>query len=171
MTSRSFNTTQMLRTTADALQEGTFDPLARQIDGYGRSYVDFHAVANGETDPEDPCNVEIDRLVKQGRSEAFCREYRVGWHLSYQATRGQSLAATFRANPAQGPAGPQAIREAFKNWKPGFNDRRLIAETAEKRAKEVVGPPPEEPVFTARALARAAGALDYGQLNPRIVSA
>lgn len=163
MTLRSFNTTQMLRTTADALKEGTFDPLARQIDGYGRSYVDFHAVANGETDPEDPCNAEIDRLVKQGRSEAFCREYRVGWHLSYQATRGQSLAATFRANPSKALAGPQAIREAFKNWKPGFNDRRLIAETAEKRAKEVTGEglePPPKFEFGAGTLARAAGILD-----------
>ena len=162
MTSPSFNTTRTLRTTADALQEGTFDPLARQIDGYGRSYVDFHAVANGETDPEDPCNAEIDRLVKQGRSEAFCREYRVGWQLSYQVTRGQSLAATFRANSAQGPAGPEAIREAFKNWAPGFNDRRRIAETAEKRAKEVVGRV-EAPVkfeFGAGTLARAAGILD-----------
>lgn len=163
MTSHSFSTTQTLRTTADALKEGTFDPLARQIDSYGRSYVDFHAVANGETDPEDPCNAEIDRLVKQGRSEAFCREYRIGWHLSYQATRGQSLAATFRTNPSKAPAGPQAIREAFKSWKPGFNDRRTIAETAEKRAKEVTGEglePPPKFEFGVGTLARAAGILD-----------
>lgn len=76
MTCSSSNTTGQ-RT--DALEKGPFDPSARQYGSDGLSYVDFHAALNGEPDPQDPVNSSISRYLKQGRSEAFCREYRKGY--------------------------------------------------------------------------------------------
>lgn len=90
MTSSSLNTTG---TGTDARKEAPFDPYARQIDRNGLSYVDFEAVLDGKPDPEDYCNSRIEILIRNGRSEAFCREYRAGYDgaiHSIQAVRKES---------------------------------------------------------------------------------
>lgn len=76
MTSHSSN---MTGAKADALEESGFDPSARQVDSAGRTFVDFFAALNGEVDPQDDCNARIAALLRAGRSEAFCREYRKGY--------------------------------------------------------------------------------------------
>ena len=73
MTSHSSN---MTGAKADALEESGFDPSARQVDSAGRTFVDFFAALNGEVDSQDDCNARIAALLRAGRSEAFCREYR-----------------------------------------------------------------------------------------------
>lgn len=145
MTCSSSNTTGQ-RT--DALEKGPFDPYARQIDRSGLSYVDFHAALNGEPDPQDPCNAEISRLAKQGRSEAFCREYRKGYDAKLAEVRGQSLAFQARRGDFTSAKGAQ---QAVECWEPGYSDRQAIHQAAERHA---------EVALCLGTAARAAGVLD-----------
>lgn len=62
-----------------AHSEAPFDPDARQVGSDDLTYVDFFDVLTEKPDPSDPCNAEIQRYRAQGRSEAFCREFRVGY--------------------------------------------------------------------------------------------
>lgn len=57
-----------------------FDPQARFVDQSGLSYRNFAAYLVGKVDQEDRCNHAIRSLKhEQGRSDAFCREYRIGY--------------------------------------------------------------------------------------------
>lgn len=159
MTSNASSTT---RAATDAVQEAPFDPSARQFDSAGRSFVDFHAALCGEADPQDSCNAEITRLIREGRSEAFCREYRKGWDSKAAEVRGQSIAYQIKRGDWQTP---QAIRQGFNAWKPGYSDRRNIAEAAEAHASKETGR------INIGAAAWAVGTPDFGQINTRIVTA
>ena len=63
----------------EAHSETPFDPDARQAGPDGLTYADFFDALTEKPDPLDPCNAEIQRYRAQGRSEAFCREFRVGY--------------------------------------------------------------------------------------------
>lgn len=178
MTFSSSNTTEP-RT--DALEEAPFDPDTRQIGSDGLSYVDFHAALCGEPDPDDPCNARIKDLVRQGRSEAFCWEYRQGYDgaaRSIQAVRGEGFfSAKDLDNSTRilcSTAGLNRACEAFPNDQPGDKRRRQITagevqQAIERRRLTQIAFPgyrPEEIADTARnrahlaGIARAAGILD-----------
>ena len=69
----------MAVTTDGDQAKSTFDPDAPCVARDGLSYKCFADRIRGRPDPDDPTNPQIERLVKAGRSEAFCREYRVGY--------------------------------------------------------------------------------------------
>lgn len=150
MTCSSLSTTGQRNSTSEsnALEKGPFDPGARQYGSDGISYVDFHAALNGEPDPQDPCNAEISRLAKQGRSEAFCREYRKGYDAKLAEVRGQSLAFQARRGDFTSAKGAQ---QAVECWEPGYSDRQAIHQAAERHA---------EVALCLGTAARAAGVLD-----------
>ena len=69
----------MAVTTDGGQTESTFDPDAPCTARVGLSYKCFADRIRARPDPEDPANAQIERLTKAGRSEAFCREYRIGY--------------------------------------------------------------------------------------------
>lgn len=78
--------TSICLSTSARTTDDEFDPDARQVGSDGLTYVDFFDALTEKPDPLDPCNAEIQRLRAQGRSEAFCREYRVGYDGAKTAT-------------------------------------------------------------------------------------
>ena len=75
----------MAVTTDGNQAKSTFDPDAPCVARDGLSYKCFADRIRGRPDPNDPTNPQIERLVKAGRSEAFCREYRIGYERAIRA--------------------------------------------------------------------------------------
>jgi hypothetical protein len=145
----------MTETATDAVQEAPFDPLVRQFDGYGRSYVDFQAALCGEIDPQDPCNTELRRYVANGSSEAFCKAYRQAFDERVAEIKGASISYSFRKEGR--PQSPQAVRDAFRGWRPSFGDRADADRHAKAAAEQATRKPAK---FDLGVVARAAGILD-----------
>lgn len=73
------NATPKAKTDGDQAK-APFDPYARFIDHKGLSYKDFGAYLTGCTPDEgDRANANIERYLREGRSEAFCRVFRQGY--------------------------------------------------------------------------------------------
>jgi hypothetical protein len=162
MTCTSLNTTAK---TTDADQKAPFDPSARQIDSSGYSYVDFCAALNGTPDPRDFCNGLIAAYLKQGRSEAFCREFQKGYAEFLAEAKGPAIAAQLRRGDF---VTPQAVRKAFDEWRPTFSDRRRIQEQAEKRAAAATEHP--RPRFEVGAGTGPRAAIDFGAVDSSITT-
>ena len=93
----------MAVTTDGNQAKSTFDPDAPCAARDGLSYKCFADRIRGRPDPNDPTNSQIERLVEAGHSEAFCREYRIGY--ARHARIIDAAADSVRAN-----------RESRRHW-------------------------------------------------------
>ena len=93
----------MAVTTDGNQAKSTFDPDAPCVARDGLSYKCFADRIRGRPDPDDPVNAQIERLAKAGRSEAFCREFRIGYERATRAFEAVANAA-------------RADRESRRHW-------------------------------------------------------
>lgn len=118
------NETPKAKTDGDQA-EAPFDPYARFIDRKGLSYKDFGAYLTGcFPDDGDRANTNIERYLREGRSEAFCRVFRQGY--DGYAHQGHGVASC-KAHLGAGQA--EALQTAFQGRRPDE-----IASTPHNRA-------------------------------------
>lgn len=133
------NATPKAKTDGDQA-EAPFDPYARFIDRKGLSYKDFGAYLTGCTPDEgDRANTNIERYLREGRSEAFCRVFRQGYD-AHLGTHDETRSTPGRTSSLSEWAARQADREAHAYAKAHasgpFQGRRPseIASTPHNRA-------------------------------------
>lgn len=133
------NETPKAKTDGDQA-EAPFDPYARYIDRKGLSYKDFGAYLTGCTPDEgDRANANIERYLREGRSEAFCRTFRQGYDAHF-LTHNETRSTPGYTSSLSEWAARQADREAHAHAKAhasgAFPGRRPseIADTPHNRA-------------------------------------
>lgn len=129
------NATPKAKTDGDQAK-APFDPYARFIDHKGLSYKDFGSYLAGNLPDEgDRANANIERYLREGHSEAFCRVFRQGYDAHFGPHDEKRSTPGYTSSLSEW-ASRQADREAHAQASGPFQGRRPseIASTPHNRA-------------------------------------